>query len=126
MGKILGAIGLVVVIGASLWWITRSVAPDGPPKAVLGWKCSKCDEEFEASRDDDPKASFSESDAFPKAACPKCQGVAHRLVPYRCSKCSHDFGLLLAPDPKTGKPPRYACPECGDARVAPVKALEKR
>lgn len=120
------AVALIALIGVSATMLIRSFGSDTPKKIDLGWKCTKCGEAFEGKLADDPSASLAETDAFPKLPCPKCKGVAYRLVRYRCTACKHEFDLLLGPDPETGKPPAFLCPKCTDPRVAPVKALEKR
>ena len=111
---------LIAAIGLSVWWVARSVKPEKAPMPTLGWKCSQCGERFQADLEQDAEAAFSETDAFPKLACPKCKADAYRVVAYRCTKCKHDFELTLAPDPKTGQPPRFVCPKCGDRRISPV------
>ena len=116
------AVVLIAAIGLCVWGVVRSVGQEEAPKPVLGWKCSKCGEQFEAEREGDLSSAFSESDAFPQRTCPKCQGVAYRLAPYRCTKCDHEFALWLAPDPKTGRGPTYKCPKCGNRQIAPATA----
>ncbi|MFC1805575.1 hypothetical protein ACFL09_01175 [Planctomycetota bacterium] len=120
--KVGAAVLLIAVIGACVWWVVRSMAPEAAPKPVLGWKCSKCGESFDADLVEDAEAAYSETDSFPKLACPKCQGEAYRLVSYRCTKCKAEFELTLGPDPATGKPPTFACPKCRDKRIAPLDA----
>ncbi len=117
--KIALVVVLVAVIGVCVWAVVRSVMPGPAPKPTLGWQCSKCGERFQAGLEQDAEAVYSETEAFPKIPCPKCEGDAFRIHAYRCEKCGNEFDLLLAPDPETGKPPRFACPKCGDPRIVP-------
>lgn len=112
----------IAVIGACAWWLARSLLPQAAPKPVLGWQCTQCGHRFAAETPQDAEAVYSETEAFPKIQCPKCQGDAYRLQAYRCEACGGEFDLLLAPDPETGQPPRFACPRCGDPRIAPRTA----
>lgn len=117
------AVASIAVIGVCGWWVIgRRVVPEAVPKPVLGWQCSECGHRFEAETPQEAEAVYSETEAFPKIPCPQCQGDAFRLQAYRCEACGHAFELLLAPDPETGRPPRFACPECGDRRIAPRTA----
>jgi len=129
VGKVL-KVGVVVVllagVGVCAWSLVRTVTPETVPKAVLSWKCSKCDAVFEAEPTDDPNAAFSETQALPSRPCPKCGGTAYRLLRMRCTACKAEFDLYNAPDPDTGRAPELVCPKCGDERVATIRALEKK
>lgn len=111
---------LVVVVGYCLWSVVGTVTPDTAPKPMLGWKCSKCSEQFQAELALSPDEAFSETDTLPKITCPKCGAPAYRLLRMRCSACKHEFEQWMAPDPATGKPPDLACPKCGDPRALPT------